>query len=157
MSKSLKTFLIVIAIILVPVAGGLGYRYFTRKKSESNEEDPADNAGTATSPTSTTTSTTTKPKYDATKFPLKLNASVKSDLVKDCQELLNEQIEGCIPPVCPYYSGNQIKSLVCDGYYGNKTAAVVKFVFPETDGKTITEDMYNSLVGKRKSGTYLLF
>ena len=159
MKQKTKTILIVLLVILVPVAGGIGYWLYTKKKNqESDQEHPADeSAGTVTPGTSNTTTTTKEDKTTNSQFPLTFNEHVKSALVKECQEIINDQIADCIPPSCPYYNGQQIKSLVVDGYYGKKTAAAVKYLFPATDGKSITESMYNQLIGKRNPGSYLLF
>ena len=157
MNSRTKTILIVLAIILVPVAGGIGYWLYSRKKSEEDTPAPAaEPASAGTTPVSAGTSTTT-PKNNNAQFPVIFNESTKSALVKECQEVINEQIKDCIAPMCPTYDGKQIKSLTVDGYYGKKTAAAVKYLFPATDGKTITESMYNQLIGKRESGSYLLF
>lgn len=159
MKQSTKTILIVLLLILVPVAGGIGYWLYTKKKNqESDQEHPADeSAGTVTPGASSTTTTTKEDKTTNSQFPLTFNEHVKSALVKECQEIINDQIADCIPPSCPYYNGQQIKSLVVDGYYGKKTAAAVKYLFPASDGKSITESMYNQLIGKREKGSYLLF
>ena len=159
MKQSTKTILIVLLLILVPVAGGIGYWLYTKKKNqESDQEHPADeSAGTVTPGASSTTTTTKEDKTTNSQFPLTFNEHVKSELVKECQDIINDQIANCIPPSCPYYNGQQIKSLVVDGYYGKKTAAAIKYLFPATDGKSITESMYNQLIGKREKGSYLLF
>ena len=160
MNKQLKTLLIVIAIILVPVAGGIGYWYLTRKKSEDGSQNSAgESADKNTTPTTAGTSAAKPADTTATNnsFPLTLNPSVKSDLVKQCQELLNDKISGAIPPMAPIADGKYITSLVEDGYYGNKTAAAVKYEFPDTDGKTITQTMFNKLTGKREPGSYIRF
>ncbi len=162
MNNGLKTFLIVLAIILVPATAGLGYWYLTRKKSEQDPESKAgDSAIPGTAPTSTGTntpgSTTQSTTGVNTAFPLKLNASVKTNLVKEIQNVINDNIKNAIPPMAPVYDGEYFTSLVVDGYYGKKTAAAVKFLFPETDGKTFTESQYDKLTGKRATGSYLLF
>ncbi len=160
MKQSTKTILIVLLLILVPVAGGIGYWLYTKKKNqESDQEHPADESAGTVTPGASSTSNVTKKEDKTTnsQFPLTFNEHVKSALVKDCQEIINDQIADCIPPSCPYYNGQQIKSLVVDGYYGKKTAAAVKYLFPATDGKSITESMYNQLIGKREKGSYLLF
>lgn len=159
MNKGLKTFLIVLVILLVPVAGGIGYWYYSRKKSEADPSTPADeNAGAGTAPTSTGNVTTTPSNSKKNnQFPLVKNASVKSDLVKECQTVINEQIKDCIPPIAPVYNGKNFNKLTVDGYYGPRTAAAVKFLFPETDGNKITEAMYDKLTGKRTKESYILF
>ena len=57
----------------------------------------------------------------------------------------------------PTYNGKYITKLDEDGYYGPRTAAVVKYITPGSDGKTITRAMYDGWTGTRPSGTYLLF
>lgn len=81
---------------------------------------------------------------DDPRFPLKHNPHVKIDLVKSLQAKLNGKLEACIEPNFPKdASGKYIKSLDEDGYFGDNTLAVVKFVF---NGKEqVTQTMYNSL------------
>lgn len=78
------------------------------------------------------------------RFPLKHNPHVKIDLVKSLQAKLNSKLEQCVEPNFPKdASGKYIKSLDEDGYFGDNTLAVVKFVF---NGKEqVTQTMYNSL------------
>ena len=78
------------------------------------------------------------------RFPLKHNPHVKYDIVKDLQAKLNKKLEACIEPNFPKNaSGQYIKTLSEDGYFGDDTLAVVKYFF---DGKEeVTLRMYNSL------------
>ena len=88
--------------------------------------------------------TTTEDDSDSARFPLKHNPHVKIDLVKSLQAKLNAKLEACIEPNFPKdANGQYIKSLDEDGYFGDNTLAVVKFVF---NGKEeVTQLMYNSL------------
>lgn len=154
MNDKLKTALIVLIIILIPVAGYIGYRYYTKKKSKDEPLDPTDsNVADEDSPGPGTSVSGLV--SGNTNFPLKMNSSVKSNLVKLAQQGLNAKIKGIQPPSCPYYNSKAITSLEADGYYGPRTAAVVKYLYPDTDGKTITEEMYNELV--TANSLYLFF
>lgn len=65
--------------------------------------------------------------------------------MKQLQELLNEKISALVPPCVPYAAdGTPITALKVDGYYGDKTAAVVKYYF-NNDGNEVTEAMFNEL------------
>ena len=154
MNSKLKTALIVLAIMLIPVAGYFTLRALTRKKQEDGSllsaDDSADNGASSASQGGQNGLVSNN-----ANFPLKMNASVKSDLVKQAQQGLNAKIKGIQPPTCPYYNGKAITELEIDGYYGPKTAAVVKFLYPDTDGNSITEEMYNELV--TANSMYILF
>lgn len=148
MKNSTKTTLIVIAILLIPI--GLGAYLFLRKKNTTDPTDTPDESGVSVAG-SDSSQISILPNQS---FPLRKNSSVKSNLVKGLQELLNERIKGLVPPAVPYYAGQQIKSLTTDGYYGDKTAAVVKYVFCN-DGNSVTQEQYDSL--KNPSLTYSLY
>ena len=151
MNESLKTFLIVLAVILIPggtiVGGYFAYKHF--KKEKSNEDNTGDENADNT-PVTGSSSTQNDNTYPNTEFPLKKNPNKKSDLVKKLQEKLNDRITGLVPPAVPYYNNTPITELKEDGYYGDKTAAVVKYIFPKTTGDEVTEEMYNQLTTNYK-------
>lgn len=154
MTKTTKTILIVLIVLLIPAAAGLGYWYFTRKKANDDAVQPEDgnNNNAANNAANNTTNTT----QNAEKFPLTYNEKVKSELVKEVQGLLNEKIDGLLPPAGPKVGDQYIKQLVTDGYYGKKTAAVIAYVFPASgDGKKFTKQMYDELLHPTKN--YVLF
>lgn len=158
MTTNSKTALITILILLIPVGLGIGGCLYIRKKKSSSEsggskaDESADN--TTTSGTITGKTTTYHPN---SKFPLKKNAAVKSDLVKQLQELLNERIEGLQEPSVPYYNNKAIHKLDEDGFYGDKTAAVVRYVFNDQTGSIVTEEMFKQLEAGSQTATYLYY
>ena len=133
-----KTTLIILLCILVPV--GVGAILFAKKKSKKSEDAAPDNADDSAVPGTATTSMS-----EEVVFPLVYSTSKKNNKVMECQQLLNAEIKNCVLPAAPQYNGQQITALKVDGYYGPKTAAVVKYLWPDTDGKTITQAMYNEL------------
>lgn len=153
--KSLKTLLIVLLIFLVPVTVGVVIYTRSKKKTKPDDTDPDATNQNAASASATASGKEDKinPITDYNTFgfnstyPLKENALVKSELVKTCQELMNRKIKECVAPICPLYKGRQITQLDTDGYYGPRTAAVVAFLYPDTDGKKITYDMFLELKG----------
>lgn len=144
-----KIWLIALLVILLP-SSGIALYLFTKKKKDSEEEklnaDTNNNVQEATQESNT-------PQTDTTNltFPLVKNKSAKTELVKQLQRYLNEEIEGLKLPNVPRYNNRQIKQLTVDGIYGDRTAAVVKYVFPGKDGNTVTEDMYQQLIEKRQA------
>ena len=153
--KSLKTLLIILLILLVPVTIGVVIYTRSKKQTKSDDADPdaADQNTASASATASGKEDKMTPVTDYSTlglnstYPLKENALVKSELVKTCQELLNKKIKDCVAPICPLYKGRQITQLDTDGYYGPRTAAVVAFLYPDTDGKKITYDMFLELKG----------
>lgn len=143
MNNNSKTILIVILILLIPVGLGIG-GYFLYKKVSKTNPNPDDNTANENGDKSSIPSGSGYSENPNSHFPLVKNSHVKSDLVKELQELLNERIGGLQAPMVPYYKGAVIQSLSTDGYYGDKTAAVVKFIFGN-DGKSVTEQEFNSL------------
>ncbi len=77
-------------------------------------------------------------------FPLKYNLFLQLDKVKELQVKLNNKLVASIEPNFPKdNSGVYIKSLKEDGYFGDKTLAVVKYF---CDGQEeVTEEMFNAL------------
>lgn len=138
--KSSKTTLIIVLLVLFAATAGI--IIYIRKKGKKNgtnttslqEEESTDENPFA--PVAT-------PMEDS--FPLTFNESLKSDTVKECQKLLNFKLQDTVPPYCPYAGNEPVLSLKEDGYFGKQTAAVVKWLYPLTDGKIITLDMYNEL------------
>ena len=159
MNSKTKTILLVIIIFLLPILCGTGLFIWYKKKKSTDESNVVSDESEDTSISSSTSSATTNKTTNSNKetnnsFPLKRNASVKSEKVKELQKLLNERIVGLTVPSVPYYNGKPITSLKEDGYYGDKTAAVVKYVFNSTNGDIVSEEMFNEL----ESGTsYYLF
>lgn len=77
-------------------------------------------------------------------FPLKYNLFWQSDKIKELQVKLNNKLVASVEPNFPKdNSGVYIKSLKEDGYFGDKTLAVVKYF---CDGQEeVTEEMFNAL------------
>lgn len=77
-------------------------------------------------------------------FPLKYNLFLHSDKVTELQVKLNNKLVASLEPNFPKdNSGVYIKSLKEDGYFGDKTLAVVKYF---CDGQEeVTEEMFNAL------------
>ena len=77
-------------------------------------------------------------------FPLKYNLFLKSTKVTELQVKLNNKLNASVEPNFPKdESGVYIKSLKEDGYFGDKTLAVVKYF---CDGQEeVTEEMFNAL------------
>ncbi len=131
---------IALASLLITGVAAVIFFVVKRNKKASTQTTAS---GTAASGSSTTSSNKTT--TQTSEFPLKKNASVKRDIVKQLQELLNEKISALIPPCVPYAAdGTPITALKVDGYYGDKTAAVVKYYF-NNDGNEVTEAMFNEL------------
>lgn len=155
MTTNCKTALITLLILLIPVGLGVGGYIYIKKKKDSSEDggSKANESADNTTASGTTSSDNIKGKtttaHPNSTFPLRKNAAVKSDKVKELQELLNERIVGLQAPNVPYYDNKAILELKEDGYYGDKTAAVVRFVFNDPTGSIVTEDMFNEL----KNGT----
>lgn len=83
------------------------------------------------------------PSSAASVFPLTYNPSKKVDKVKELQEKLNAQLTYYFWSTFPVdSSGNQIKKLKTDGYFGKNTLSVVKWRFNKSE---VTEDMFNSI------------
>lgn len=141
MNPKAKTILIVLLVLIVPAALVYGgYKlYISKKNSEDKKSEDRPYDADENNPTNTTSGKANE------SFPLKYNASVSTSLVKSLQERLNTRLTGLLEPVVPYVNGSPVKELKVDGYYGEKTAAVVKYLFPSTDGKTVTENMYNNI------------
>ncbi len=77
-------------------------------------------------------------------FPLKYNLFLRSDKIAELQAKLNNKLNASVEPNFPKdSSGVYIKSLKEDGYFGDKTLAVVKYF---CDGQEeVTEKMFNAL------------
>ena len=77
-------------------------------------------------------------------FPLKYNLFLQTDKNKELQVKLNNKLVASLEPNFPKdNSGVYIKSLKEDGYFGDKTLAVVKYF---CDGQEeVTEEMFNAL------------
>ena len=142
MNPKLRTLFIVLLIVIVP-AGAITGGYFIYKKRKSNNANNSPDESVEQAGATTNTKSASTP--DNNDFPLKRNPLKKSDLVKRLQEMLNNRIADLKPPAVPYYGSKPITELVEDGYYGDRTAAVVKFLFPKTDGKEVTKEMFDSL------------
>lgn len=140
MNTKVKTILIVLLVLIIPAALVYGgYKlYMSKKNSEDKKPD-----GESDADRNCWTPITSVNANEC--FPLKYNTSVSTSLVKSLQERLNTRLTGLLEPVVPYVNGSPVKELKVDGYYGEKTAAVVKYLFPSTDGKTVTENMYNNI------------
>ena len=80
----------------------------------------------------------------SSEFPLRYSLFTKSTKVVELQAKLNKKLEKCVEPNYPKdNSGVYIKSLKEDGYFGDKTLAVVKYF---CDGnEEVTEEMFNTL------------
>ena len=87
---------------------------------------------------------TSSDKTSSSYFPLKYNLLLKSNKVTELQAKLNSKLEASVEPNYPKdSSGVYIKSLKEDGYFGDKTLAVVKYF---CDGQEeVTEEMFNAL------------
>lgn len=133
---------IALASLLITGVAAVVFFVVRRNKKASTQTTASGTTASGSGSSSTTSSkTTTK----TSEFPLKKNASVKRDIVKQLQELLNEKISALVPPCVPYAAdGTPITALKVDGYYGDKTAAVVKYYF-NNDGNEVTEAMFNEL------------
>lgn len=80
----------------------------------------------------------------SSEFPLKYNSHVSYDKVRELQVKLNAKLETCMEPNFPKdSSGVYIKSLKEDGYFGDKTLAVVKYFC--NGQEEVTEEMFNAL------------
>lgn len=136
MKRGLKITLWVLLVVVAAVVVLLVVKKRKSNAENENAEDANSNSSNASS---------NKAVAKSSDFPLKKNASVKSETVKQLQELLNEKIGGLVAPVVPYDAdGNPITQLKVDGYYGDKTAAVVKYIF-NNDGNEVTEEQFNEL------------
>lgn len=131
---------IALASLLITGVAAVVFFVVRRNKKASTQTTAS---GTTASGSSTTSSSKTTTQTN--EFPLKKNASVKRDIVKQLQKLLNEKISALVRPCVPYAAdGTPITALKVDGYYGDKTAAVVKYYF-NNDGNEVTEAMFNDL------------
>lgn len=131
---------IALASLLITGVAAVVFFVVRRNKKASTQTTAS---GTTASGSSTTSSSKTTTQTN--EFPLKKNASVKRDIVKQLQKLLNEKISALVLPCVPYAAdGTPITALKVDGYYGDKTAAVVKYYF-NNDGNEVTEAMFNDL------------
>ncbi len=130
-----------ITLVSLLITGVAAVVFFVvRRNKKATTQTTASGTTTSGSGSSGNKTTTT-----TSEFPLKKNASVKRDIVKQLQELLNEKISALVPPLVPYAAdGTPITTLKVDGYYGDKTAAVVKYYF-NNDGNEVTEAMFNEL------------
>lgn len=140
MKTTTKNTLTTIAVLILPLSVLLVAFFLIRKKkaagnTESANEEDDKKAVSVTKPSSSATNTA---------FPLRKNASAKSDLVKQVQATVNVGINGLIGPYAPYYNGSYFNTIKEDGYYGNKTAAAIAFL-TGTDGNTLTEEQWHAL------------
>lgn len=142
-----KTWIIALLVILLPST--VIALYLLNKKKKDNKEQ---NDETEDKSQENNTENIYKD-IDTTNltFPLVKDDSVRTELVKQLQRYLNKEIEGLKLPNVPRYHGQQIRQLTVDGIYGDRTAAVVKYVFPNSNGLSVTQDMYDDLVSKRES------
>ncbi len=132
---------IALASLLITGVAAVVFFVVRRNKKASTQTTASGTTASTSSSTTSSSKTTTQ----TSEFPLKKNASVKRDIVKQLQELLNEKISTLMPPCVPYAAdGTPITALKVDGYYGDKTAAVVKYYF-NNDGNEVTEAMFNEL------------
>lgn len=77
-------------------------------------------------------------------FPLKYNLFLQSDTIKELQVRLNNKLVASVEPNFPKdKNGVYIKSLKEDGYFGDKTQAVVKYFC--NGQEEVTEEMFNAL------------
>lgn len=116
MKKSLIALSVISAVAIVVL---IIYLVVKKKQSNANETSSAD-------------------------FPLKYNLFLKSTKVTELQVKLNNKLNASVEPNFPKdESGVYIKSLKEDGYFGDKTLAVVKYF---CDGQEeVTEEMFNAL------------
>ena len=119
--------------------------YIKDKKKNETENSPTDENNGAPATNTKTTNTA---------YPLRKAPSVKSELVKELQQLLNERLADLKPPTVPYYNNSPLIRLAEDGYYGDRTAAVIAWFFPDSDGSTLTGQMFEEL-NKRQDNFYL--
>ena len=158
MKANVKATLIIILLILIPTTIYVVYRLVQIKKlkdktaadKEKNKYTNPDIEKVVT--TDWTQIMTSWDDYgiNPSNFPLKQDDKTYSQDVKVIQELLNKKLDGepLIPPYAPYdKKGKVIKELVEDGYYGYNTAAVIRFMWPDTSGNQITLDMFYELAG----------
>ncbi len=102
------------------------YLVMKKKKTDTNTDETANSGNTSSD------------------FPLKYNLFLQSDKVKELQVKLNNKLVASVEPNYPKdNSGVYIKSLKEDGYFGDKTLAVVKY-FCEGQ-EEVTEEMFNAL------------
>lgn len=162
MKANVKATLIIILLILIPTTIYVVYRLVQIKKlKDKTAADKEKNKQTTkyTNPdieklvtTNWTQILSATDEYgiDTTKFPLKQDDKTYSEDVKIVQRLINKRLDGepMIPPYAAYdKNGKVIKELVEDGYYGYNTAAIVRFMWPDTSGNQITLDMFYELAG----------
>lgn len=153
MKTATKNTLKALAVILLPLPVLLVVFLYLKKKKEAEEEETPNDDKSKSTPSSTTKTTTTKTTTTSTtsnvnkNFPLSKNTSVKTDLVKEVQEVINYNIAGLLGPNAPYYNGKYFNHITADGYYGNQTAAAIAFL-TGTKGDTLTKEQFQKMEAK---------